>query len=284
MKKLYFLLSVLFFANLNAQVKFDSYEFGALDFENVKIEIPLNAEKIDSDYTATITDKLFLAAQSGKNRLFSSVKNENEYKEFLSFWKPILENNGFKVISTEYKDDFAAISYDSTEGLAIRNFWADEMNYNAKDENEIGKLKDELISALDKNNMKTIAALRINNEIFRPTFALYYITKKNETQEKEIRLRQLKKGEDIDFELLENSVIIVKKDSSFSLVYIGRELGFVSKLARDLDSANDKLANYKKFLIENNKEFVEGKIIKLKEPLTVGENVYNYLLNIYFFQ
>jgi len=284
MKKLYFLLSVLFFANLNAQVKFDSYEFGALDFENVKIEMPLNAEKINSDYTATITDKLFLAAQSGKNRLFSSVKNENEYKEFLSFWKPILENNGFKVISTEYKDDFAAISYDSPEGLAIRNFWADEMNYNAKDENEIGKLKDELISALDKNNMKTIAALRINNEIFRPTFVLYYITKKNETQEKEIRLRQLKKGEDIDFELLENSVIIVKKDSSFSLVYIGRELGFVSKLARDLDSANDKLANYKKFLVENNKEFIESKIIKLKEPLTVGDDVYNYLLNIYFFQ
>lgn len=96
--------------------------------------------------------------------------------------------------------------------------------------------------------------------------------------------RQLKKGEDIDFDLLADKVDIVRKDTSCSLVYIGRELGLVSKLATDQSAAQKKLDDYKKFLQENNKEFTNHRIISLDKPFSVGENIYNVLLNIYFFQ
>ncbi|MEW5950706.1 MAG: hypothetical protein AB1637_02295 [Elusimicrobiota bacterium] len=285
MKKIF--IAALAFTALNAYSQnLNTADFGVLNLKNSDMEIPLTSYvKTDSlEYSMNINSNVHFLAQTGKSVLFAFIDKEEQYKEFYAFWSKILSENDFKIVSSEYKDGFAKINYESDKGLVIRNFWADKMDYDAKNEVEISKLKNELVSALSQKGMKTVSVMRVNNDAFRPTFVLYYIARSASAPEKEKILRQLKKGEDIDFELLADKVDFVKKDSSFSLVYIGKELGFVSKLATDETAALKKIEEYKKFLSENKKEFIASKIKLMDEPFVSGENTFNYLVNIYFFQ
>ncbi|GAB4028868.1 MAG: hypothetical protein Fur0012_02280 [Elusimicrobiota bacterium] len=285
MKKLLTFVLAVSFSSAYSQ-NLNNSDFGNIDLKasNLELRAP-QAEKAGSiEYSMTVTSNLHILSQTGKNSLFAFMDTEEQYREYLSFWNKILSDNGFKVVSSEFSKGMAKINYSSEKGLVIRNFWADGLNYDAKNENEITKLKDELSGALYSHNMKTVAAFRVNNDVFRPTFVLYYIARGEENPDHEINLRQLKKGEDIDFDLLADKVDIVRKDASFSLVYIGKELGFVSKLAADESSAMKKLEDYKKFLQDNKKEFINSKVLPLEEPFTVGDNTYKFLLKIYFFQ
>jgi len=271
--------------NLNST---DFKEINLNKVEQINIPIPqMNSNNLVKDgYDIEITNQIYLIPQAGKETLFTFVKTEEEFKEFQLFWIPVLDKYGLKLENVEYKKDtgFAAINYKSKDGLVIRDFWADQLNYDALNESEILKLKKELTLALKENGMEPVISIRVNNSIVRPTFKLYYLTKKENSSEKEIRLRHLKNGEDIDFEVLENAVKIVRKDSSFSLVYIGKELGFVSKLASDLEAVNKKIEEYKNFLTENKKELIGYKIKKLDQPLVSNDYKFNFLVNFYFFQ
>lgn len=288
MKKIFpmFLMAFVFFLHSAYSQNLNTLDFGKIDLKTTNFEIPFpHPEKVGSvEYSMTVTSNLYILPQTGGSVLFSYMESEEQYKDYLSFWTKVLSDNGFKIVSSEFNNGFAKIIYSSEKGLVIRNFWAYNLNYDAKNENEITKLKNELINALDSHNMKTVAVFRVNNDTVRPTFVLYYITKGNENSSNEIALRQLKNGEDIDFDLLSDKVDIVRKDYSFSLVYIGKELGFVSKLAYDNNEAMKKLDQYKKFLKESNKEFINYRLVSMDKPLNIGENTYNLLLKIYFFQ
>lgn len=285
MKKLLAFVLAVSFSSAYSQ-NLNTSDFGNIDLKASKLELPApQAEKAGSiEYSMEVTSNLHMLSRTGKSTLFAFMDTEKQYGEYLSFWSRILSENGFKIVSSEFNKGLAKINYSSDSGLVIRNFWAEDLNYDAKNENEITKLKDELTGALSAHNMKTAAAFRVNNDVFRPTFVLYYIARGEENPDHEINLRQLKKGEDIDFDLLAEKVDIVRKDASFSLVYIGKELGFVSKLAADEASAMKKLEDYKKFLQDNKKEFINSRVLPLEEPFTVGDNTYKFLLKIYFFQ
>jgi hypothetical protein len=176
------------------------------------------------------------------------------------------------------------ITYFAHYEMGIRRFIGDDLSYNAKDDNEIIKLMNEIVSALENNGIRVIGKYLVKTDILRPTFMIYYLTEVKDFQEKEIKLRLLKKGEDIDFDLLENVVTIIRKDTSFSMLYLGKEIGFVSKLAINENDADKKLEEYRKFLKENRKEFINYKVKKLDKPFTIDNTTYNFLLNIYFFQ
>ncbi len=258
------------------------------DVKASKIEVPaavLQAQTAKCGHvTLQITDKLHLLAQTSKSVLFTSAKTEAEFNEFVATWTPILNKFGIKVTGTEYKEEFGTLTYSSPDGRVVRDFLAEDMNYDALDPVAINTMKHGLLEPLEQAGMTPIAALDIKNEIFRPTFKLYYLTKPEENMDHEAQLRQLKNGDDIDFDLLANAVTLVKKDASFSMVYIGRLLGFKSKLAVSEAAASVKVEEYKKFLAENKKEFIASKTLKLDEPFVVGADTYNYALNMYFFQ
>ncbi len=115
----------------------------------------------------------------------------------------------------------------------------------------------------------------------RPTFKLYYRTKYNENPDHEIRLRLLKKGNDIDYDIMEKAgVNIIRKDRTFSMVYIGKELGFVTRFAKSDEAIVKKVEDYKEFLKENDKEFIGSKIIELDEPVYE----YTHAVKLYFYQ
>ena len=228
--------------------------------------------------------KLNLLAQAARSQLFTSAKTAAEFKEFTDMWTPILNKFGIKVTGTEYSDGFGILKYESPDGRVVRTFLAEGMTYDALNVQAMEKLKHELLEPLEQAGMTPIAAFNIKNEIFRPTFNIYYLTKPDENADHEAQLRQLKNGDDIDFDLLGSAVTIVKQDASFSMVYIGKLLGFKSKIAADEAGVNAKLADYKKFLAENKKEFIASRTGKITPAVVVGEHTYGYYVNMYFFQ
>jgi len=284
-EKMKLLIIVLFSVQLAYSYEGD---INISDFNSIKakIETPqkISPQLQERDENIATISKNYLIANASKKILFGYVKNNDEYKEFVEMYTKLLKDNGFKIVDTKKDGEMVMITYLAHGETGIRRFIGDELNYNAKDDKEIIKLMDEVVSKLEENNMKVVGKYILKTDILRPTFMIYYLTEVKDFQEKEIRLRQLKKGEDIDFELLENSVKIIKKDTSFSMLYIGKELGFVSKLASDENAAKAKLDEYKKFLKENNKEFINYKIKPLDKPFTSGDTTFNFLLNIYFFQ
>ncbi|MBU2572783.1 MAG: hypothetical protein KKH28_01735 [Elusimicrobia bacterium] len=229
--------------------------------------------------------KLHFLAQTAKSLLYTYADTEALFNEFTGMWKPILQKFGLTPTTTEYKNRFGTLNYTSPEDRVVRDFMADGLNYNALDANEIARLQHSLLEPLEQAGMTPIASFTIKHEVFRPTFNIYYLTKQDENPDHEIRLRQLKNGNDIDFALLkEAGVRIVREDASFSAVYIGKLVGFKSKVAADEASANAKLEEYKKFLVEQKKEFIGARIAKLDEPFTVGETTYTYYVSMYFYQ
>lgn len=228
--------------------------------------------------------KLHLLAQASGSRLSTYADTEAQFGEFLALWQPILEKFGMKVTGAEFKNNYGILKYESPDGSVIRDFMAENLSYNALDSAEVANLQHQLLEPLEQAAMTPIASFTIKHEAFRPTFNIYYLTKPEENADHEQRLRQLKNGEDIDFDLLTGAVKLVKKDSSFSLVYIGRELGFKTRLAANEAGIASKLADYRKFLAENKKEFIASRTAKLDTPIVFSGGTLNYYVNIYFFQ
>ena len=258
----------------------------ASDAKASKIELPapvLETQGQKCGYVAGELTKLHLYASANRSQLISHAKTEAEFKEFVAMWTPILEKFGMKVISTEYKLELGILKYASPDGKVVRMFLAEGMNYDALSAEAMKKEQHMLIEALEKSGMTPVASFMIKHEAFRPTFNVYYLTQANENPDHEVQLRQLK-GDEIDFDLLTGAVTLVEKDASFSMVYIGKLLGFKGKLAADEAGIAAKLADYKKFLTENKKEFIASKVTKLDEPFVVGETTYRYYVAIYFFQ
>lgn len=260
------------------------------DINGVKLElpvaVPLTPETAGKcgHISGEIT-KLHLLAQTAKSLLFTYADTEALFNEFTAMWKPILQKFDLTPTTTEYKNEFGTLNYTSPEGRVVRDFMGEGLNYDALKPEEIAKVQHQLLEGLEKSGMTPIASFTIKNEVLRPTFNIYYLTGQDENQDREIQLRQLKNGEDIDFDVLKEAGIkIVREDTSFSAVYIGRLVGFKSKIAADEAGVMKKLEDYKKFLSEQKKELIGYRVHKITEPFTVGETTYNYQVNIYFYQ
>ena len=287
MKKMALLSAVMFC--VSAAKASELRDLSVNEIKASKIELPQPSaaknEAIKCGFVAGEITKLNLLAQTSKSLLFTYADTEALFKEFTDMWKPILEKFGLKPTTTEYKDQFGILNYTSSEGLVVRDFLAEKLHYDALDPAAMKKLQHELIEPLERAGMTPIASFNIKNEIFRPTFNIYYLTKPEENMDHEVQLRQLMNGDDIDFDILANAgVNIIKKDTSFSMAYIGKLIGFKSKLAVNEAAAAVKVEEYKKFLTENKKEFIGSKIVKLDEPFAIDTATFTYAANMYFYQ
>lgn len=259
----------------------------AADVQALKIELPAPALEARGEKCGHVSGeitRLHFLATASRSQLVSHAKTEAEFAEFVAYWTPVIEKFGMRVLSTEYKHEIGILKYESAGGKVIRMFLGEGLTYDALSEEAIRAQQHLLIEALEKQGLTPVAAFRIRHEVFRPTFNVYYLTTPDENPDHEVQLRQMKHGDDINFDLLKDRVTIVEKDSSFSLAYIGRLLGYKSKVAADEAGIQAKVADYKKFLAENKKEFIGADVVKMEKPFTVGETTYNYAAGIYFFQ
>jgi hypothetical protein len=294
MKNILTAVAVLFLQNClyASELNLNSNLFADIDtvqIKNVKAELPSPTAAVKTGgkcgHVSGEITQLHLLPQTSKSQLFTYAANKTLFDEFVTMWKPILEKFDLKPAATAYEAGFGTLNYGSAEGLVVRDFLAEKLHYNALDPVEVSKLQHELLEPLERAAMTPIASFNIKNEALRPTFNIYYLTVPDVNPDHEIRLRQLMTGEDIDFDILENAGLqIVKKDTSFSLVYIGKKLGFKARISATEEGIRTKLEEYKKFLKENNMEFINARIIKLQEPFTSGNVTYNYAVNIYFYQ
>lgn len=259
------------------------------EIDNVKLELPsapsVEPAPVKCGHVAGEITRLHLLAQTAKSLLFTYADTEALFSEFTAMWKPILQKFDLTPTTAEYKNQFGTLNYTSPDGRVVRDFLADGLNYNAIDPAEVAKLQHSLLEPLERAGMTPIASFTIKHDAFRPTFNIYYLTGQDENQDREIQLRQLKNGEDIDFGVLKEAGIkVVREDASFSAVYIGKLVGFKSKIASDEAGALKKLEDYKKFLTGQKKEFIGYRLHKMTEPFAVGDTTYNYQVNIYFYQ
>jgi hypothetical protein len=287
MKKIIMLSAVLCCAS--AATASELRDISVSDIKASNLEIPLpSAAKNDAVKCGFVTGeitKLYLLAQTGKSLLYTYTDTEALFTEFTNMWQPILLKFDLKPTTTEYKDKFGFLNYESSDGSVVRDFIADKLDYDALNPAAIKKLQHELIEPLERSAMTPIASFDIKNEALRPTFNIYYLTKPDENPDHEVRLRQLMDSNELDFGMLVNAGIkIVKKDALGALVYIGKELGAIGKLSATEEGINQKLSDYKKFLAENKKEFIGSRIYKLDPPYVVGATTYTYGVNIYFYQ
>ncbi|KAF0126854.1 MAG: hypothetical protein FD189_827 [Elusimicrobia bacterium] len=277
---------VLFSAPLQAA----SFQLDAVTVKDVtaaEFALPEAQEPETALDKSGVLTSLHLMPQALKSRLISYAKTEAEFAEFTAMWNPILQAAGMVVGEVTYKADIqmGIVNYTSPKGLVLRRLIADKLNYDALNPTEMHNLKTSMEAALEKNGLPVKASFYVKSDALRPTFVLYYVTRGDENDDHEKQMRILKKGEDIDYDLLETAgVNIIRRDNSFTMLYIGKELGFKSKVATDEAAAAQKLEEYRKFLVENDKEFLGSRTHKLTEPFTVGETTYNYLLNMYFYQ
>jgi len=294
MKKI-FIAAVMSFLSAGAyagELNLNSTGFGDLGLSRIKttrLELPAPAAEVKArlkcGHVSGEITKLHLLAEAAKSQLFTYAENEAEFNEFKAMWQPILEKFGMKVTGSEYEDKYGTLKYESPDGRVVRAFMAEKLHYNALDPAEVAKLQHELLEPLEKAGMTPIASFTIKNEVFRPTFNIYYLTQPNENPDHEIRLRQfMDGGDDIDFDMVAGAVQIVKKDASFSMAYIGKTLGFKNKWSETEEGVKVKLAEYKKFLKENNMEFIGSRIAKLDPPYVSGNIIINYIVDMYFFQ
>lgn len=263
----------------------------AADIRLTKLEVPAPVmQKLSTGkcghYSGVIAENMHLYAQASKSLLYTHAKTREQFDEFVSFWTPMISKFGMKVLSTEYKADigFGILNYESADGRVIRMFDSHAMNYDALSSTSIAAVRHQTIEALEKAEMTPIAAFSIKNDYFRPSFNVYYLTLPDENPDHEVQLRQLKPGDDLDFAIISKAVTLVRKDSSFSAVYIGKLLGYKGKIAKSEASALEKLENYKKFLAENDKEFIDSVMEELEEPFVILDDTYTHYVGIYFFQ
>jgi hypothetical protein len=289
MKFLILVITPLLFSYVNAEeTNFNAIGFNdikSIQVNKVEIELPLPTQKIiiqeKCDYVSGEIKEFHLLAQTAKKLIYTHADTKEEFDAFLNKWTPILNKAGLKPTTTEFEHTMGIQNYTSEEDFVLRDFWADKLNYDALASSEIYKLQHELVMGLKKANMPTIASFMINHEYMRPTFKLFYKTKYNENPDHEIRLRLLKKGDDIDYDIMEKAGInIIRKDRTFSMVYIGKELGFVTRFAKSEEAIKTKIEDYKKFLIEYDKEFIGSRIIELEEPVYE----YTHAVKLYFYQ
>lgn len=283
MKKLAIAAAVAFSVSAVNAAELADIAAGAVKASSIEVPAPVLETQVRGHVSGVVT-RLHLLPTASKSQLLSHAATEADYKEFVATWTPLLEKFGLKVVSSEYKNEFGVLKYESPAGKVVRRFIGDDMNYDALSEEAMQKEQHMLIGALEKQQLTPVAAFRIKHEAFRPTFSVYYLTDANENPDHEAQLRQMKHGDDIDFDLLKDRVTIVEKDASFSLVYIGKLLGYKSKIATDEAGIAAKVADYKKFLSENKKELIGVRTEQLSEPFTVGDTTYRWAAGIYFFQ
>jgi len=231
-------------------------------------------------------ENIYLMPGTGSSSLIINAGNEKLFNEALSVSKEMLAEFNMSIVSSEYKNDLklGIVKYTSPDGLAIRSFLAEKLDYDALKPEAVEAVRGQLEEALGKAGLSVAGVFYINNSsAFRNTVNIFYVTKFNAKTEKEIQLRSKQIGAKEELEMVKNYITPVRYEDNKDLVtYIGSELGFKSKLATSEKEAAGKLADYKKYLKDNNYNYVDSKTIKLEEPFTVGDKTYTYLLDMYF--
>jgi hypothetical protein len=220
-----------------------------------------------------------MLAQAGRDSLYGYAQTPEEAAEAAAYWTKVLTSAGVQPGAASFADGMYRIPYKTADGRVIRDFLADPRQFPPKDENGLRANMALAQSALAKAGLNVAAARVVNIEALLPTYSVMYLTKPDENPDHETRLRVLKPGDDIDFDVYRGAgVNVVQTPETWMLVYIGPELGYVTVVAKTRDEIAEKLAKRKNFLLSEGKRLIADKIVPLDDA------DYKFAAAIYFFQ
>ncbi|MBI5242283.1 MAG: hypothetical protein HY922_01210 [Elusimicrobia bacterium] len=226
-------------------------------------------------------DKMHLLPRCGKSALFGYADTEAQAAEGIAMWTQILSNAGIKAGKPAYENGMYLLPYEASGGVEVREFMAEPRQFKPKDEQSLRENMAMVAGGMGKRGIPVIASYVVDLEFMLPTYSVYYLAKAEESRERETQVRVLKPGEDIDFDLLEKAgVDILQKPETWMMVYIGREVGFVSRIAKSQEEAEKKLKERVDLLTGMGKTMIGSRILPLAEPY----EDYRFLVNIYFYQ
>jgi hypothetical protein len=253
--------------------------FGSVDF--AALHALALQSKLASPRSAAgdvITD-YHMIAQAGKDVLFGYADTPEQAAQATAYWTAALKSAGVPAGTPTFSDGMYQIPYKTADGRVIRDFMADARQFPPKDDAGLRVNMALAQGALTKAGLAVVSSHVLNVDSILPTYSLLYLTKADAAPEHETRLRVLKPGDDIDFDVYRGAgVDVVQTPETWMMVYIGPELGYVSMIAKTQDELDAKLAKRLDFLKG------EGKNIIATRQSAVDDPDYKFGVAIYFFQ
>jgi len=268
-----------------------SLGFEHLGFQQMKAALPPSAAVLPGQplgLTLVEPQKVnepYLLPRANKSHLYAFPKDAEQNKAFVDKWNRILVRNGFTPGAYDFKDGISVLPYTGNDGLVVREFRAEPMQFKPKDPADLQANMTKVSGRLQEAGLPIIASFTSDFEFFLPTYHLYYLTKPNEKANEEVQVRVLK-AEGVDAKILEKAGAQVLQqamafDGSIDVltVYIGREMGKVTRWGDKREDIDLKVANFKKFLAEQGGTFIESVVRELPPG-----SYKNFEVDLYFFQ
>jgi hypothetical protein len=220
-----------------------------------------------------------MLAQAGKDAVFGYADNETDAAEATAYWSAVLKSAGIQPGAPSFADGMYQIPYKTADGRVIRDFLADSRQFPPKDEAGLRANMALAKAALAKDGLPVVAAHVVNVDALLPTYSLFYLTAPNDVPEHETRLRVLKPGDDIEFDVYRGAgVDVVQTPETWMMVYIGPEVGYVSMIAKTSEELDAKVAKRREFFASENKKIIAERRSAVDDP------DYKFGAALYFFQ
>jgi hypothetical protein len=251
---------------------FGSISFAELRSAKTNIETP--RAKAGDVITA-----YHMIAQAGKNVVFGYADNAADAAEATAYWSGVLKAAGIQPGAATFADGMYQIPYTTADGRVLRDFLADARQFPPKDE---AGLRDNMAltaAALNKAGLNVVASHVVNVDALLPTYKLLYLTQPNELPEHEVRVRVLKPGEDIDFDIYKNAgVNVIQTPETWMMVYVGPAVGYVTLWADSAENLDAKIAARRELLTGEGKKMIDVRREAIDDP------TYKFGAALYFFQ
>jgi len=271
-------------AALRAEPTLSSVDLETLHFSQLRQNAGFRPVQVKAVPQDRVT-QLHLLPDGGNYTLIGWADNQAQFKEAAAMWTEILRRAGMKPGEPKLQNGTYTIPYASPSGLVLRRFFADPKQFKPKDEVSLRENRDMVLAKLNAAGVAVVASYVANLDGMLPSYAVYYLTKADFSTElglTESRVRILRRGGDIDFDILENAgVRVLQKPEPWILVYHGRAIGWNTGVAKTREEAEKKLAERVKYFTEQGKQII-GSRIHAFEPGEAGE--YRFFFNLYLFQ
>jgi hypothetical protein len=271
-----------------AQDTLGSMRFGYLGFQQARQKLPAQTASVPGQaagLSLTVSENItdpYLLPQTAKKNLSSFTKSFDEDKAFLDKWTPILKRAGFTPGPNDYQENgYSVLPYTGNGDLAIREFIAEPAQFKPKDPEDLRANMEHISGLIKAAGLPIIASFTSDFGFYLlPTYHLYYVTDYKEKANEEVRVRILK-AEGVDASILTKAgvQILQQANNNYITVYIGREVGMVTRSSDKREDLEARIADFKKLLADQGGSFIEAVVRELPPG-----SYRNFEADLYFFQ
>jgi hypothetical protein len=276
-----------------AQETLGSMGFGYLNFQQMRQMLPAGAPSLAgkaAGQALTVSEditNLALLPQATKKNLIAFPTSQDDNQAFLDKWTAILAHAGFTPGANDYQPgSMSVLPYTGNGGLAVREFLADPAQFKPKDPADLQANMQTISGLVQKAGLPIIASFTSSGfDFYLPTYHLYYLTDSKEQANQETQVRILK-AEGVDAAIFAKAGVqvlqqVMATDDSTNImtVYIGKEVGMVTRSADTRADVDAKVADFQKAITDAGGSFIQSVVRELPPG-----SYRNFEFDLYFFQ